>query len=198
MGVRGVTLGLDFKGAWWKGSEYKTGLDKQEFIDLKELFSWAQDSKPGNDDPRVQGKFSARMTLRSLITALTNTQQSWNAWVALPDARDKNKETRPRWGWLQYLRSHSLSESSRSSLLPPPHPKPGSGHPQMHMFHKARRRFSHSLQECMERPKASLRNLVVAPLQAREDDRRDHHIAGLINVHGDDRAPKVERPGGST
>lgn len=50
----------------------------------------------------------------------------------------------------------------------------------------------------MERGTASLRNLVVAFLQAREDDRRDNYIAGLINVHGEDRVLKVERPGGST
>lgn len=36
---------------------------------------------------------------------------------------------------------------------------------------------------------ASLKN-VVAPLQARKDGRRDHHRAGLINIH-DVRVTKV-------
>ena len=50
--------------------------------------------------------------------------------------------------------------------------------------------FPHSHQECSEGAAASLRNLEVAPLQAREDGRRDHCLAELINVHGDDRVPK--------
>lgn len=37
---------------------------------------------------------------------------------------------------------------------------------------------------------ASLKNVVVAPLQARKDGRRDHHRAGLINIY-DVRVTKV-------
>lgn len=37
---------------------------------------------------------------------------------------------------------------------------------------------------------ASLKNVVMAPLQAKKDGRRDHHRAGLINIH-DVRVTKV-------
>lgn len=86
------------------------------------------------------------------------------------------------------------------SLLPHPQLEPVSGHTRMHILHQARRSprgfdpqeglentsFPPAIRTALRGVAASLRNLVVAPLQARKDGRRDHHRAGDINIHDDE------------
>lgn len=112
------------------------------------------------------------------------------------------------------LKSHSLSLLCKNSLLPRPHPEPGSTHPRMHIVHKARRlprgfvlqegpgntSFPTVIRNALRGATPSLKHSVVTPLHARKNGRTDHPRAELINIHDEFRwwIPKIQRPVDST
>lgn len=62
------------------------------------------------------------------------------------------------------------------------------------LFHRRSRRhiLNVSIRNALREEAACLSNVVVTPLWARQDGKRGHDRAGLINIHEDGRVPKGE------